>query len=359
MNDLAMIKRALLDDTEKLEALLESMNCHSIRYEQRGNLLVCGLPESNNKRSVQVKLSDSLPCAIRNRGDFSGDLFSLVSYIYHRKRREDIQRDLPSAKKYICETCGLEQYLKSSYKKIKTDIDWLLNIKRQRKQERKIEPNPLLPESTLKQFYYRGKPLPFAGWIEEGISYETQDLYGVGFCLETKRITFPIRNQFGQLVGVKGRIISSELDDRKYLHLYKCNQSQELFNFYIAQHYIKTDKRAYIFESEKSPMKAFSSGIFNTLAIGSSDISPEQAKMIKQLGLDVEIVLCFDKDKTIDEIRKQAMMFEGRKVFGMFDVDNLLEDKMAPVDKGIDIWSKLVANNIYPITFNKVDKKQK
>lgn len=363
MSDLQMIKQKLIDE-DKIEDLLSAIGCEYIKREQRGLLITAQLPAhymSNNKRAVQVRLTDSLPCYIRNRADFSGDIYSLISYIHHNKRGEEIQKDLHNAKEFICKTFGWIQFLKG-HKGIVIKKDYtacLKEIIRGRKKKQEIKPNPVLPESILEQFYFYDKPLPYKGWIEEGISYKTQMIYGIGFDLESKRITIPLRNRYGQLVGVKGRIEKDEDDDRKYLYLYRCQNHLEWFNFYIAHPYILTEKRVYIFEAEKSSMKAYSNGIFNTLAVGGSEISPEQAQMVKQLGLDIEIVLCYDKDKTIEEIRKQAKMFKGRKVFGMFDTEGLLKEKDAPIDRGVDVWNALVKNCIYPITFNKIDKSKK
>jgi DNA primase len=97
-------------------------------------------------------------------------------------------------------------------------------------------------------------------------------------------------------------------------------------------------------------MKLFEHGVYNALAIGASDISLEQADVIKQLGLDIEVVLCYDKGITLDGVRTQAKLFKGRKVFAMYDIDNILEGKKsAPIDEGIDKWNLLVEDYIFPI----------
>jgi DNA primase len=362
VSDLRQIKQKLIDE-DRIEELLEAVGCEHIKREQRGLLVTAQLPEhfySHNRRAVQVRLTDSLPCYIRNRADFNGDIFSLISYIHHNKRGEQIQKDLHNAKEFICKTFGWRQFLKG-YKGVvvKDYTACLKEIIRGKKKRREIKPNPVLPESVLEPFYYCGNPLPYLDWVEEGISYETQVLYGIGFDLESKRVTIPLRNRFGQLVGVKGRIVKDEDDDRKYLYLYRCQNRYEWFNFHFALPYILTDRRVYIFEAEKSCMKCFSNGIFNTLAIGASDISDEQAQMIKQLGLDIEIILCYDKDKTVEEIRKQAEVFKGRKVFGMFDTKGLLKGKDSPIDRGIEVWNELVESCIYPISFKGIDKDKK
>lgn len=327
------------------------MGCQYIKSEQGGYRITAQLPErfySNNKRSVQVKLNDFMSCAIRSKNDFKGDIFNLVSYILHDKRGAEMQKDLSNAKEFVCNTFGWNEFLgRTRGTVVATDYTAPLKaiIGRKRKR-REIQPNPVLSESILHEFI----PYPSYDWIQEGISYKTQKLYGIGFDIESRRIIIPLRNRFGQLVGVKGRLIKTEDDpERKYLYLYRCQNRYEWFNFHYAHTYILIDKKVYIFESEKSCMKAFDAGIYNTVAIGASDISEEQAQMIKQLGLDVEIVLCYDKGISIDEIKEQAKIFEGRKVFAMFDTDNTISGKNAPIDEGIKKWNHLVENNIYEI----------
>ncbi|UGO46151.1 DNA primase [Bacillus phage vB_BanS_Chewbecca] len=349
-SDLKEIKKRILRE-DKLEAVLEALECDNIRTEQRGYLYTARLPEhyhSNNPRAVQAKTNDDISCSIRNRS-FSGDIFNLVSYLAHNKRNDEVQQDLSHAKRFICELFGWNEYLDGTVKRRTDFTACLKNIIKNRKRRVEIKPNPVLPETMLDDYYYYGKALPFEGWIEEGISYDTQMMYGIGFDLDSKRITIPMRNRFGQLVGVKGRIMNDEDDDRKYIYLCRYQNRFEWFNFWYAHQYILMERKVYIVESEKSCMKLFDQGIYNSVAIGASEISEEQAYMIKQLGLDIEIVLCYDKGIKIEDIKKNAEMFEGRTVTAMFDTDDLLDDKDAPIDKGIEIWRKLESEYVFEL----------
>lgn len=353
-DDLKLIKRKLQNEN-KVEELLEAIECTYIKPEQRGFLITAQLPErfySNNKRSVQVKMNEWMNCSIRSKG-FKGDIFNLVSYIHFEKREDELQQNLHNAKEFICNLFGWNNFLTKHGKRDVLVKDYNASLKEivnGKKRQIEIKPNPILPEEVMNTFYYKGKPLPYNEWIKEGISYSTQMVYGVGFDLMSKRVVFPLRNRFGNLVGVKGRIMKDEDDpDRKYLYLYRCNNRYEWFNFHMALPYILQAKRVYIFESEKSCLKAHSLGIYNTLAIGATDITPEQAEMVKRLGRDIEIVLCYDKDKNALEVKSHAEQFSGREVFGMLDTDGMLNKKDSPIDRGADIWNYLVDNNVYEI----------
>lgn len=354
MNDLKRIKNKLLNEN-KIEDLLQALGCEHVSVEQRGYLITAQLPEryfSENYRAVQVKQNLSLSCAIRNRA-FKGDIFSLVSYLHFDKREDDIQSDLQNAVDFICEVFGWTEFGKKKKGSIATKdyTACLKEIIKGKKRRSEIKPNPILEESVLNEFYYRNQPLPFQEWINEGISYETQKMYGIGFDLESKRITIPMRNRFGKLVGIKARIMKDEDDDRKYLYLYRYQNGYEWFNWHNAHQYILIEKKVYIFEGEKSSMKAFDYGILNTLCVGASEISEEQAKMVKQLGLDVEIILCYDKGIEIEEIKRQAKLFDGRKVSAIYDTGDLLEGKMSPIDNGKEVWKQLINEYCFELKF--------
>lgn len=355
MSELQVIKKKLLNE-DRVDTILEAIGCEYVSFS--GGRVEAQLPErfnSHNKRSVQIKLNDSLTSSIRTPVGFKGgDIYNLVSFLEHGKRtEEEMVKNLGNAKRFICETLGWTEFLKGSdFNKTKKDyVAPLKAILKGKTKRREIKPNPILEEETMNQFYYKGNPLTFDGWINEGISHNTQVMYGVGFDWESHRVVFPLRNRFGQLVGVKGRIMKDEDDDRKYLYLIPCQNRYEWFNFHYAHPYILMEKKVYIFESEKSSMKAFEHGIYNVLSIGASDVSIEQAEMIKQLGLDIEIILCYDKGIEIGAIQEQAKIFGNRKVSMVYDMDNLLKGKDSPIDSGIEIFKKLIEEYCFEVEY--------
>jgi DNA primase len=356
MSDLQDIRRRLVDEG-KLQDIYEAMGCEYVSYG--GGRIEAQLPpkyDSHNKRAVQTKLNNSLTSSIRVPiGFHGGSIFDLVSFLVHGKSGEDeYKSNLHEAKRFICETLGWVEYLKGG--EYKTKKDYVAPLKALLKNEpkrREVIPNTVLPDDVMNQFYYKGNPLPWDAWIKEGISYDTQVMYGVGFDWDSHRVVYPLKNRFGQIVGVKGRIMKDEdAPNKKYLYVYRCNNRFEWFNFHFALPYIQEQKKVYIFESEKSCMKMFEHGIYNTLAIGASDMSPEQADILKALGLDVEIVLCYDKGISVEDITRQAELYRGREIYYMYDIDGLLEgEKSAPVDEGIDIWNELVKDYIFEVDF--------
>lgn len=348
--DASEIKRKIIEEG-KVEDILEALGCEYIKVEQRGNLITAQLPASfgsENKRAVQVYVNEHLPAKIRNLAGFSGDIFSLVAFLKYEAETDKLQHFFKESLNFITDLFGWRSFNSSSLNRKKDFTAPLKKLASKSRGFTEVVPNKVISEKTLNNFMQ----IADDGWYKEGISLKTQRFYQIGFDFITHRITIPIRNIDGELVGVKGRLIDNrDVSDfnPKYKYLYKCNISQELFNLYVAKEHIMQEKKVFVFESEKSVMKLHSHGIYNAVAIASSDITPVQALLLKSMGVDVDIVLCYDKDKTVDEIKKQAEHITGRNVYGILDLEDLLDEKDAPVDKGMKTWEYLAENNTYPI----------
>lgn len=348
MSDLAEIKKRIFVE-DKIEQLFESIGCERIKFEQGGSLITAQLPDkfgSNNSRAVQCRINEGLWCSIRNKSDFSGDIFNLVSYLVYDIDGEDVQDGLNQAKQYICNLFKWN-YSKGEFKEVRDPLKGIKGMMA-KNYHKSSKPNKILPENTLEEFV----SLPNEAWEREGISLKTQKVYGIGFDVLSKRITVPVRNRFGQLVGIKGRMLLDDDvtdSDPKYLYLYKCNQSVELFNFYIAHNAVRKTKEIIIVEGEKSCMKFYEYGIYNVVALGSSDVSPMQRDMIYSLGRDVKILLAYDSDKTFDEVQETAEKLNQREVSMIYDRDGKTGKKSAPIDAGLAVWNDLYKNYKYDL----------
>lgn len=202
--------------------------------------------------------------------------------------------------------------------------------------KKEIKPNRVLDERILS--YYINEP--WGPWIDEGIDWKTQKEFGVGFDLETGRVIFPVRNRFGELIGVKGRTVVG--DEAKYLYLYECNKSIELFNLDKALPYIDDKKEVIVFEGAKSVMKAWSYGYKNCVSIEGDSITDEQIQLLKELGIEINIVLAFDKDKSEEWVKDSIVRrITNRNVYMIHDFFDFLDEKDAPVDKGKEVWEEL------------------
>ncbi|NBI31005.1 toprim domain-containing protein [Chengkuizengella marina] len=340
MNDLKEIKKQIYEDG-RIEEILHALECENIRCEQQGDLFVAQLPDrfgSDHTRSVQVKNTEGLQIDIRSRG-VSGDIYALVSYIiYGKKSNDEFKANLSNSKQWILKACG---YNADSFTPKKQHNVWLKNIRKKRaKKYTVIQENKVISENVKKQYTMN----PYKGWIDEGINFEIQKIFEVGFHLNSQRVVTMVRNSKGELIGVKGRYVGkNEVTQRqqKYLYLHRMNKSLELFNLHNAIPYIKESKQVILFEGYKSVMKSWQFGYRNCVSVEGDQVSEHQVKLLKELGLGIEVIFAFDKDRTVGYIKDLAKKIKNRKISCVIDKGDILNDKDSPVDKGCDNWHNL------------------
>lgn len=345
-NELKAIKERILEE-DKVGTLLESMECCYV--EKKNNRYEAQLPQkfnSPNKRSVQVYLNESLSSRIRTLGESDLDIYGLVSYIvYDRYSEEDRQSNLAKAKRWICEVLGYNDYSSHSFVKnpAADQLKWLKEVKKRRKRKRELNSleNRVYDQDILDQFVM----LPHQMYIDEGISYETQLEFQVGYDIKSQRIIFPIHNRFGEIVSIKGRTVFDDYEERdiyKFIYLYNFNKMIELYNWHRALYYILEKKEVIIFEGEKTTMLSTQWGYRNCVAISGDDLSEWQVNMIKELGSEVRIVIAMDKDKSIEAVKKQAAKFgKTRMVYALWDSAELFADRDSPTDRGEETFKTL------------------
>ncbi|TVX86010.1 toprim domain-containing protein [Paenibacillus agilis] len=350
INDLPIIKERIYEEG-LVEPILEALECEYITPV--GTRWEAQLPErfhSNNRRSVQVYLSESLPSKVRSK-QISGDIYMLVGYILYEVETFDELKDvLHQVKAWICNLLGWHEYLemRDDFEEVIEKKDYLSFLrptqkarkKRKRMQTMRDKENQVLDKDSVFSWY---RAIPHEHFIEDGISVRTQRIFEVMFDETTMRVVFPVHNSQGELVSIKGRYVGEDewvLDEIKYLYLYSYDKSIELFNYHRALQYIKETGEVIVFESEKSCMKAFQYGFKNCVAICGSELSPVQAHMLIMLGVD--ITFAFDNDMDDEHVRKQAKQIRTRKCFWIKDTIGLLGEKDAPVDKGKVTWENLI-----------------
>lgn len=348
--DLWNIKKKILEE-ERIEYLLNAMGCQLIK--PRSNRYEAQLPDkfdSNNQRAVQVYINENLTSRVRNMGLSSNlDIYGLVSFLVFDIHNESLHlKNLPKAKRWICETLGFSEFLayNGSREPNKADpLQWLKDLKKKRNKKtlREFSQNEMLPDSILNQYVM----YPYYQYIKEGLEYQTQVDFQVGYDIQSERVVYPIHNQFGDIISIKGRTTDPLYKDKgiyKFLYLYNFNKMIELYNWHRAIDYIHEKKEIIIFEGEKSCWLATQFGFSNCVAVGGDDLSDYQVKMIKDLGIEIKIMIALDKDKSVDDFKKQGKKFgQSRQVYALWDAHNLLskELKQSPVDNGYETFLKL------------------
>lgn len=352
MSELRQIETKIYNE-ERIEELLEELGCWSISTEQNGKLFTAGLPDGDNSRSVQVKNNEYLSSSIRSRG-ITGSIFDIVSYIiYEAETQEQLLSCLNKSKYWLCNKLNYPEFIDDFYKETSDNTNslptynkWLSKFK---KKNTKSESKNDAIETDL---FNKENIVPYYKWYIEGLNILTQKYFQVSIDVTTERIIFPVHNKDGELIGVKGRYFGSkqEVEDKyKYIYLMPCNKSIELFNLHRALPHIKRLKEVIILEGAKTTMYLTQWKYPNCVSIEGDALSPEQVKLLKELGIDIKYIFAFDKDKDIEYVKKEAAKLSGRMKYGIMDVKGLLKDKDSPTDRGKEVWDNLYNNHTYKI----------
>lgn len=179
-------------------------------------------------------------------------------------------------------------------------------------------------------------------WMDEGISADSLDKFEVRYDSFSDRLVYPIRDVIGNIVNVGGRTLDPNWKEkklRKYTYFHPWGEMNTIYGISENLEHIKDKHEIIIFEGCKSVLLADSWGINNTAAILTSHLSPNQMKILARLGCDV--VFALDKDVNIKADHNIKRLKHYVNVSYIYDKDNLLNEKDAPVDKGQEIFETL------------------
>ncbi|GAA4879232.1 toprim domain-containing protein [Paenibacillus vulneris] len=340
--DAQLLKEKILNDN-KIEDILIALGCHNIRKGR--TFYTASNPDGDAPSAINVSL-DTLRVLNHTRPDFpeKADIIDLVEYISKLYFSQAIY--------WICKVCGYDYYQQEEYKKEIIEDPCLLVLDQ-------IEPknsnhghddSPLrkLDESILNEYV----TLPYEEWIiKEEITPYVQNMFQIGFSIRDNCITIPIRDELGNLVGVKGRTILDyvKLKTSKYWYPYPTPKSHILYGLDKALPYIKELKEVIVYEAEKSVLKSFSYGFCNAVSIGGHDLSQQQVLKLEKLG--VNVILAFDKNVSNDEWRREINKFLLKeRLYVIYEKKNsILGEKDAPIDLGLEAFIKLYNEEKYKV----------
>ena len=323
--DIQSLKEYICDNNA-VECVLEQLGCHHIK--DKGSYYTCGNPDGDNVSAITVYKDESLNVIDYTRAIADGkrvsDIIDLVQFFTHQSFFEAV--------KSVCEWIGLDLYhdfeedLPQSIGVLKLLLEMDSNGATGFEDDTPIKP---IPEAILT--YY----LPFVNdmFANDGICYSTQREFEVGYDDYSNRITIPVRDEHGTLVGVKGRYFGDvqNTDILKYIYLEPTNRSQILYGLYKTYTHIQNKRVVYVVEAEKGVMQLWSAGIFNSVATSGKKVSQQQIEKLTRLG--AAVVFCFDRDVGKDELQDLADRFpDGVDIYALIDKNNILLEKQSPTD---------------------------
>ena len=337
--DVQLLKDKILEE-DKIDDILTELGCHHIKHNS--GYITCGNPDGDNPVAVTVYLNESLTCVnytrqlLSNSQTRATDLIDLVMYVKELNFFKALQ--------WICSICGYDYYTEEE--ELPPSLELLHYLTKMNKESTIEEEDntPVKPIDEKILDYY----LPYGNkmWEDDGISLQTQEEFSGMYDPRSNRIILPLYDAIGSLVGIKGRLMKRELEDgeQKYIYMQNFNKSKYIFGLNKTIDMITRQGYCPIFEGEKSVLIAYEHGI-GSVAVCGCKISKYQANVLTRLN--VPLIICFDKDKTIEEIKTEASKFmESVPVSYIFDNENLLEEKESPVDTWRK-WKHLIKNNIY------------
>lgn len=333
--EIARLKEYILEN-DKVYSILEELGCHHIK--NKNIYISCGNPDGDNPNAIVVYLNDYLITEDFTRNisnKKNNDIFDLVCYFKKCNFFEALNM--------VCSWIGLDYYYDFN-EDLPESIRITKLIMGMESDSYDEEDKPLKPINEKILSYYLNTVNDL--FKNDGISYSTQREFEIGYDTYTNRITIPIRDELGNLVGVKGRLFSNEIseDELKYLYIEPCQRSQVLYGLYKTYDYIKKENVCYVGEAEKSVMQLWNAGYKNCVATSGKKVSKSQIEKLTRLCVD--IVFVFDKDVTEDELEELANRFvDGVSVSAIIDRNGILSDKESPTDN-IEKFKELCSKSI-------------
>ena len=342
---------------EDVKTFLESLGVDQIAYYPEKGYLVCPtichnpIDEAESMKLYWYQNNKIFRCYTECNEAMS--IFTLYQKFmrmnYHKVEFEE-------AVDYV-KKC-LKQITFSKQKKYRPDIDF-----EQYKFDSSIPTLTEYPKGMLTYFIPKHHPL----WLKDGIKPEVMDKFHIGFSLSQNKITIPHLDIDGRLVGIRGRTIDKEeaaeygkyrpiqIGDVLYAHPLHFN----LYGIYEHQEGIRARRSAIIAEGEKSVLldDGYYGEFSNTVACCGSSINKFQINLLtNKLGAN-EITIAFDKEYDDwrsekaqayrTKIENMCRRYQGQAIFYyIWDMDNLLQEKDSPFDKGKEIFEKLYKHRI-------------
>lgn len=323
--DIEVLKEHILEN-DLITKILEELGCHHIR--RKDGYIQCCNPDGDNTTAVCVYENTNLTTInytrdISNGKNIHTDLISLVEFYKNES--------FPYAVKWICDVLDIDYYsnldedLPKSLQLTKMLVE-MQSVDTDTETEKPLKP---IPEKILSYF----EPYVNDMFCEDGVGYDTQVEFEIGYDEFTNRITIPIRDDLGNLVGVKARYFYRQVpeDEQKFMYIEKCARSQILYGLYKTINFIKKAQRVFVVEAEKGVQQLYDKGYFEAVATGGSKISKSQIDKLTRLC--VPIIFVFDKDITKEELDDIASRFiDGTEVYALIDTIGILNEKESPTD---------------------------
>lgn len=341
MISIGKIKNKLFNNPDAIVTILEKLDMTNINHNELKQEVRCSRDVGRNPSSVCIK-TDTLAYKCFSTAE-SGDILTFVM----NKTGKTLYQTLVWIAKELNFTDvhgEIEEVPKpfgGFYKRIYKPSD-------------EPELQMITYDESILDDFKQGYSYTF---LQDGISLDSQQQFGIGYDWCEDRITIPQRDIYGQLVGVMGRANAKDCPhEQRWLPVIPCKRGMTLYGFHTNYEAIMRENICFIGESEKFVMQLHSMGVQNSLATCGFDITRYQARRIKEdLGTTKALILCQDEGLDEEVVRAQCEKIARKtgvyrnKVGYIWDDKGIVlpkGSKASPTDFGKQGFAKLLKNNI-------------
>lgn len=323
----------------ELSDLLESIDIleyisQFVELEQKGDEW-WGLSCFREEKTPSFSVRTDPPVFYDYSSGIGGNVFTFVRYYNNCSAKEAVE----ILKKYA----GCEGESIAPREKMATTV--ACKKFRKPKQTTKQSKGIILPDNYMER--YEDRPEKLKAWLNEGISLESLQRFSVKYDSFSDRLVYPIRNLSGKIVNVGGRTLDPEWKAkglRKYTYFHGWGTMDTIYGLFDNMEEILKKREVILFEGCKSVLLADTWGIRNSGAILTSHLNMHQMKILARLGC--RVVFALDKEVRIRDDHNIQKLKDYVEVEYLWDKEDLLDDKDAPVDKGKDVFLKLYAERL-------------
>ena len=327
-------------ENNKIEEILQAINCHHIRYHPSKKYYSCGNWNGDNPSSVNIYNNSYLGVKNWTREkefDEHSDIYTLVQY---NKNINFIQ-----SLKYLHSILGLQYKWAKPVKKQEFVDPWAFARKHKYGSIDVKEVEKL--RDTEIDYYV---PMIHESWFREGIIAKTRKKFDLCYSYRRHRVMIPLRMwNTGELLGFNARTTIenyAELGIKKYFITPSYPKQSNLYGLYENKNDITKAGYVVVYESEKSVLKRDSRNDSTGVALSGHTMSDEQVAILKHLNGVKEIIISMDKDVSIDEVRQICEKFNGYNISYTYDKWDLLEEKQSIADAPKKIFNFLFKHRI-------------
>ena len=331
------IKKELLNNPQSIINILEIYDFYKPHI--KCNEIRCGIADGHNPTAIRIKLENNENLFVK---DFVRNFnYDIITYIIKIRNIEFID-----ILKTIKSEIGIMDFY--NFKTEKSIFGGFYDKIRKNTSDLYVKSYDEIILNDYQSVYN-------SRFAKDNIDFSTQKYFQIGYDIVSQRITIPIRNAYGEIIGIKGRANwEVDAEEPKYLYLVSCSMSSTLYGYCQNYKYL-VEGDVIVFEAEKSVLQCHSYGIYNCVSLGSNSLSIIQCKLLMELN-PKRIIFMFDKNLNYENTKVNAVklsaftrMSDVQICWWDWNNNQTLPCKSSPSDFGKEVFKDILRNEIVEV----------